>query len=172
MPSLLPKYFLKRKAPIVAKEILGCTLVRDDGKEIRRFIIRETEAYDGLKDKASHASGGKTKRNEIMFREAGHIYIYFVYGMHYMLNIITGEKDYPSAILIRGLEGINGPARITKRLGIDKKLNGKILGKGSGLWIEKIEKKIKDKDIKQAPRIGVHYAGPIWSKKKWRFFLK
>jgi DNA-3-methyladenine glycosylase len=132
-------------------------------------MITETEAYDGWNDKASHASRGKTKRNEIMFRSAGHIYVYFTYGMHWMLNIVTGKKDYPAAVLIRGLEGINGPARLTKRLDITRALNGKRLGRTSGLWIESRARHIAPSSIKRTPRIGVAHAGPAWARKKWRF---
>ena len=134
-------------------------------------MITETEAYDGFNDKASHASRGRTARNSIMFGPAGHAYVYFVYGIHWMLNVVTGPKDYPAAVLIRGLEGLNGPARLTKALGIDKSLNGKLLGKTSGLWIEPRTVRIPPSKIKASPRIGVDYAGPIWSKKKWRFTL-
>jgi len=177
----------------VAEDLIGCYLVRRqrsrNGKwKIERFIITETEAYDGFRDKASHASRGKTKRNEIMFRSAGHIYVYFTYGMHWMLNIVCGKENYPAAVLIRGVRSIsdkskgdgailNGPAKLTKHLKITGTLNGMKLGRASGLWIEMPAKKIiagqsiTPRMIKKMPRIGVDYAGPIWSKKKWRFVL-
>jgi DNA-3-methyladenine glycosylase len=134
--------FFNRSTPKIAHDLIGCVLVHKNGRTIRRLMITETEAYDGSKDKASHASRGKTKRNEIMFRSAGHIYVYFTYGMHWMLNIVTGPEDYPAAVLIRGgidcdtKMPVNGPARLTKKLGIDGRLNGKRLGRASGLWIE------------------------------------
>lgn len=115
-----------------------------------------------------------------MFEEAGTIYVYFTYGMHWMLNIVTEEKGCPTAILIRGTENISGPARLTKRLQIDKSLNGKKLGKKSGLWIES-DLKIKNSKpaspagrlkIVRTPRIGVSYAGKIWANKPYRFILK
>jgi DNA-3-methyladenine glycosylase len=174
--KMLMLTFFNKPTVKVAMGIIGCSLARRRGSKIERFMIIETEAYDGFRDKASHASRGKTRRNEIMFRSAGHIYVYFTYGMHWMLNIVTGPKDYPAAVLIRGVENLknsvalNGPARLTKALRIDGKLNGKILSRKSGLWIESGKGKPISKIIR-TPRIGVDYAGPIWSKKKWRFIL-
>ncbi len=144
-----------------------------NGKIIARMIT-DVEAYDGFRDRASHASRGKTKRNFPMFGEAGRWYVYFTYGMHWMLNIVTREEGYPAAVLIRGVEGTNGPARVTKYFHIDKKLNGKGADKSSGLWIE--DRGIKSaswrKKIRRSPRIGVDYAGPVWAKKRYRFFIR
>lgn len=164
--------FFERPAGIVAKELLGKYLTRRIGKEIKRFVITEVEAYDGFKDKASHASRGMTKRNAPMFGDAGVWYVYFTYGMHWMLNIVAGPKDYPAAVLIRAAEGINGPARLTKFLKIDKKFNNRKSAVKTGLWIEDNAgfKNSKFK-IKKFPRIGVSYAGPVWSKKLLRFSL-
>ena len=135
-------------------------------------MITKVEAYDGYKDKASHASRGKTERNQVMFGPAGYFYIYFTYGMHWMLNIVTGPKNYPAAVLIRGTKEINGPARLTKFLKIDKKFNGKKAELKTGLWFEDRGVKINPKDIMKTARVGVAYAGPVWSKKKYRFLLK
>lgn len=153
-------------------------------------MITEVEAYDGFKDKASHASRGKTLRNAPMFGEAGRWYVYFTYGMHHMLNIVTGPKNYPAAVLIRGIQyfgrptslNLNGPAKLTKYLKIDKKFNNKIAAPKIGIWIaaptESERASLKNNflsgkiKIKNLPRVGVAYAGPIWSKKKWRFDIK
>lgn len=170
--KLLHLSFFNRPTVDVARDLIGCYLVRKRGNRIMRLIITETEAYDWPSDKASHAHRGKTKRNEIMFREYGHIYVYFTYGVHWMLNIVTGPEDYPATVLIRGVvEGLNGPARLTKALGITGKLNGKILSRKAGLWIEKPTKKTPRTRIKSAARIGVDYSGPVWSRKKYRFVL-
>src|SRR3989344_3016714 len=134
MKKILPQSFFNRPTVLVAQELLGKFLVRRVGKRKIAVMITETEGYDGFKDKASHAHRGKTARNSIMFGEAGHWYVYFTYGMHWMLNIVTGPEKYPAAILIRGVEGINGPARITKALHINKLMNGKLADRETGLW--------------------------------------
>jgi DNA-3-methyladenine glycosylase len=176
----------------VARELLGKFLVRRSGSKTVALMITETEAYDGPEDKASHASRGKTERNKIMFGRAGVWYVYFTYGMHWMLNVVTGPKDYPAAVLIRGAvlfpilssdghsnilqnvrmsEKIDGPAKITKYLKIDRKFNGRPADKKTGLWIEDRGVKIASKMIKRSKRIGVDYAGE-WADKPYRFQLK
>jgi DNA-3-methyladenine glycosylase len=170
MKKVLGQEFFDRKTLKVARDLLGKVLVRKIGKELSLEIITEVEAYVGPHDLACHSSRGKTKRNEIMFREAGTIYVYFTYGMHWMLNIVTEENDFPAAVLIRSTENISGPARLTKALKIDKKLNGKKLGKRSGLWIEDNGERVGK--IIRTKRVGVDSAGEIWANKKYRFILK
>lgn len=171
MSKILTQKFFEQPTLNAAKKLLGKYLVRHyRGKIIREMII-EVEAYDGLKDKASHASAGLTPRTKIMFGPAGCWYVYFTYGMHWLLNIVTGKEGYPAAVLIRGVDGINGPARVTKFFHIDKKLNGKSASRRTGLWIEDKRVKIKNSEIKKDRRIGVAYAGPIWAKKKYRFSI-
>jgi len=193
---ILPKFFYNKNTLQVAQDLLGCFLVRriphpqplshssrrGRGERILRCKIVEVEAYNGPKDLASHASRGRTERNSVMFGQPGIIYVYFTYGMHYMLNIVTEEKDYPAAILIRAVEpvshsahrtshNINGPARLTKALKIDKSFNGlPIYTKKYGLWIESRNKNEKPRIVK-AKRIGVDYAGK-YKNKKWRFYIK
>lgn len=168
---ILAGKFFERQTLKVARDLLGKSLCRRSGKIIICRAITEVEAYDGFKDKASHASRGMTSRNKIMFGEAGHWYVYFTYGIHWMLNIVTGKAGYPAAILIRGVLGVNGPARVTKFLKIDKKFNEKSASRKTGLWIEDGGENIKKSQIKKSPRIGVAYAGPIWSKKRYRLHL-
>ena len=172
MRKILRRQFFDRDTPLVAKELLGKYIVRKIGKKTIALKITETEAYDGFSDKASHASRGKTARNTVMFGPAGYFYVYFTYGMHWMLNVVTGKKDYPAAILIRGVEGYNGPAKLTKFLAIDKKLNALLASPKSELWFEDRGEKVDPKNIKATGRIGVNYAGPVWSKKNWRFVFK
>ncbi len=169
----LPQSFFEKKTLQVARELIGKYLVREiDGTVIRQRIT-ETEAYVGPHDLACHSSRGKTLRNTPMFAEASTIYVYFTYGMHWMLNIVTEEKDFPAAVLIRGTENVNGPARLTKALKINKSLNGLKLGKASGLWIEEDLKTENSKlKITRTPRIGVAYAGSGWAEKPYRFVLK
>jgi DNA-3-methyladenine glycosylase len=166
----LGKEFFNRPVLIVAENLLGKFLVRRVNGKVVRFMITEVEAYDGLQDKASHARFGLTKRNAPMFEQGGVWYVYFTYGVHWLLNVVCGKKGHPAAILIRGVDGISGPARITKALKIDKKFNNKIASPKTGLWIEDNPgfENLKFK-IENSPRIGVNYAGPIWSKKPWRF---
>jgi len=103
----------------VARELLGTVLcVRKKSGSIFRSVINETEAYDGEKDLACHASKGRTARTSTMYERGGVCYVYLCYGMHWMLNIVTGEEGYPAAVLIRGTEAFNGPGRLTKGLGV------------------------------------------------------
>ncbi|MBD3248161.1 DNA-3-methyladenine glycosylase [Candidatus Falkowbacteria bacterium] len=170
--KILKKDFFKRPTLIVAKELIGKYLVKKvDGKEMA-LMITEVEAYDGPRDKASHASRGMTDRNAIMFAEGGYIYVYLCYGMYNMLNFVTGEKDYPAAILIRGVEGFDGPGKLTRHLKIDRSFNKMEICPKSGLWVEDRGEVIAKKDIIRTPRIGVDYAGEIWKNKPYRFVLK
>lgn len=169
---LLGKQFFERDAQTVAKELLGQFLVRRIGKKEIAVMITETEAYDGPHDKASHAHRGRTKRNEPMFGEAGVWYVYLCYGMHEMLNIVTGPKEYPAAVLIRGVGTVRGPGRVTKALKIERAFNNKKAVRASGLWIEDRGVKFAPRDIGRAARIGVSYAGFKWGAQKYRYFIK
>ena len=175
-------FFNDKNAAKIAKNLLGKFLVRRYRGKIIAYVITEVEVYNGFKDKASHAYRGKTERNKVMFGFAGHWYVYFTYGMHWMLNIVTGPKDYPAAILIRNIKVAHsepsrntalsyGPAKLTKAFHVDKKINGKSAGRSSGLWIEDRGLRIKKEQIKNSARIGVDYAGPVWSNKKLRFYI-
>jgi len=164
--------FYQRPALVVARELLGKFLVvrKKNGRVVAKMIT-EVEAYDGIRDKASHASRGKTARNAAMFEAGGIWYVYFVYGMYEMLNVVVGRKDYPAALLIRGVEGVHGPGKLTKTLGITRRFNGLPASRVTGLWIEDRGVRVPRSAIKTSPRIGVAYAGPVWSKKHYRFFL-
>jgi DNA-3-methyladenine glycosylase len=168
---ILPPSFFNSSTLVAARGLLGKFLVRKFRGNITKDMITEVEAYDGFNDRASHASGGLTSRNQIMFGKFGFWYVYFVYGMHWMLNIVTREKGYPAAVLIRGTSGVSGPARVTKYFKVGSQFNGRLAEVSSGLWIEDREIVIPPKEIKISSRIGVGSAGPIWSKKPWRFYL-
>jgi len=199
MPKILAKQFYNNKTLKVAQDLLGCFLVilpnskspaipplarsgrahANKNAKIKYKII-ETEAYCGPNDLASHASRGRTDRNKVMFGGPGIIYIYLVYGMHYMLNIVTEKENYPAAVLIRGVElvdnlvnkKLDGPAKLTKTLKIDKKFNGlPIYTKKHGLWIEGREKDLKPSQIKKVKRVGIDYAKE-YKDKLWRFIIK
>ena len=169
MRKILEPAFFDRNTLEVAQELLGKYLVRRIEKQEIALIVNEVEAYDGFNDKASHASRGMTPRNKVMFGAAGYFYLYFVYGVHWMLNIVTGPKNYPAALLIRGAGDINGPARLTKKLQIDRKFNQVIALPKTGLWFEDRGIIIENREIIATVRIGVDYAGPIWAKKPYRF---
>ena len=165
----LPYSFYHRPCLDVARNLVGKVLVhRVDGREYR-LRITETEAYCGESDTACHASKGRTKRTEVMYMEAGTIYIYLCYGVHWMLNIVTGEIDQPEAVLIRACEGkMNGPGKLTKALQITGALNrGSILG--DALWIE-------DDGFTCAvatdTRVGIGYASDEDQSRLWRFKLQ
>lgn len=177
MKKLLKRNFYNCTTLEVAKELLGSFLVREiDGKEIRGMIT-EVEAYIGTGDLASHASKGRTLRTELMFGQAGHAYVYLVYGMHHCLNVVTEEKDFPAAVLIRSVlidgleyEKTNGPGKLCKVLKIDRNLNGADVTIGKDLWIEK-GKSLSEKEIKISPRKGVDYAGAC-AKYPWNFSIE
>ena len=172
MRRMLPQRFFNRPTLIVARELLGKFLIRHLGKKTFAVMITEVEAYDGPHDLASHASKGSTPRTKVMFGEAGRFYVYFTYGMHWMLNVVTGSKGYPAAVLLRGgvIAGtsINGPARLTKFLHIGKSFNDKYATKKTGLWFEDRGVKIRKKEIIAGKRVGVEYAG-AWAKKPYNF---
>jgi len=155
--------------PELAKALLGRTLCRrlPDGTVIRTRIT-ETEAYDGFEDKASHAHRGPTPRNEVMFGPPGRTYVYLCYGVHWLLNLTTRPKGIPGAILIRGIEGVTGPGRLTRHLQITGADNQQKLTRSEGIWVENSPSAL-EKEIIATPRVGIDYAGPEWAAKTWRF---
>lgn len=170
MSKRLPTSFYQRDVLDVAPDLLGKILVRRfSGQRVEKFLITEVEAYRGGKDKACHANKGKTARTEVMFREGGLVYVYLVYGIHWMLNFVAGEEEDASAVLIRGLNDISGPGRVGKALQLDNSFYGENLATSDRLWVENSGNVAK---YKTAPRIGIHYAGEPWVSKKWRYILK
>jgi DNA-3-methyladenine glycosylase len=160
--------FYNRDVLEVAPELVGKTLVRSfNDNSTERFTITEVEAYRGVEDLACHASKGRTPRTDMMYRQGGLVYVYLIYGMYWMLNVVTGESDNPQAVLIRGLDDCYGPGRLTKKLMIGKDFYGEDLIRSPRLWVEENQ---HNYSIITAPRIGVDYAGEVWSSKPWRFF--
>ncbi|MFA5736921.1 MAG: DNA-3-methyladenine glycosylase [Candidatus Paceibacterota bacterium] len=170
---ILGKRFFQRSTPEVAKDLLGKYLVRrfNDGRVLAEMIT-EVEIYDGPKDKASHASKGKTLRTAPMFEAGGIFYVYLCYGMYQMLNIVTGDRDYPAAILIRATRETRGPGRLTGKFAIDKKFNNQPATRETGLWFEDRKRESPPQKIVRTPRTGVDYAGEIWKNKRYKFSLK
>lgn len=161
--------FFKRDAIEVAPELVGKLLVREIDGEIIKLRISEVEIYKGEGDTACHAHKGRTKRTEVMYGEGGKFYVYLCYGIHYLLNIVTGNIDEPQAILIRATVEANGPGKLTKVLKIDKNLNGIEASKESTLWFE--DDGMKYKCFKDK-RVGIGYASKKDQNRLWRYILK
>jgi DNA-3-methyladenine glycosylase len=167
---MLDQNFFDRDVLKVAPELVGKIIIRkfDDGS-IRRFRITQTEAYRGENDKACHASKGRTPRTEIMYHQPGTIYVYLIYGMYWMLNFVTERVNIPQAVLIRAIEGYDGPGKLTKALQIDQTFNNQTIVDNQRI---KLFDDLYQPEVITAPRIGVDYAGKIWAKKPWRFIDK
>ena len=181
---MLDKKYFQKNAEIVAPSLLGKLLCRNINNQIIKSRIVETEAYQGKDDTACHASKGKTKRTSVMYKAGGVIYIYLIYGMYHMLNIVTGKQNQPQAVLIRAVEPVNnfnekqsalkkqsnGPGKLCRFLEITGSLNDQTLSKQS-LWIED-DLTYDNFDIIATTRIGIGYADKIDQDKLWRFYLK
>jgi DNA-3-methyladenine glycosylase len=165
----LQREFYIRDVLEVAPDLVGkIMVVRTEGNCFRRFPVTDVEAYRGSDDRACHASKGRTKRTEIMYHDGGRLYVYLIYGMYWMLNVVTGDAENPQAILIRGVESLSGPGKLTKTLGIDRTFYGEDLTVSERLWFEDTGVK---PEIKTGERIGIDYAGEYWKSRPWRFYL-
>jgi DNA-3-methyladenine glycosylase len=185
--KILTHAFYDRPTLAVARELLGARLVRILDGELLAGVITETEAYIGETDLGCHAKAGKTKRNAVMFGPPGHAYVYFTYGMHWMLNAVTEREDFPAAVLIRAIrpaEGIDtilarrkggdtlGPAKITQALGIDRLQNSTDLcSREAELWIEAGEP-VAETSVMVGPRVGLFTVPEPWKSIPWRFQVK
>ena len=174
----LSKEFYLCRAPELAPELLGKLLCRrilrlsEDGRVEEKTIkcrITETECYFGESDTACHASRGITPRTEVMYREGGVAYIYLCYGIHSLLNIVSGPEGFPEAVLLRGVEGYDGPGKLTKALGIDCSLNGASFTTSEDLWLEDDG---YSASYETGKRIGIDYATEEYRNILWRFTLK
>jgi len=165
----LQKDFYIRDVLVVAPEIIGKNLViRLDDDTSGRYRVTEVEAYRGSEDKACHACKGRTVRTEIMFHEGGKLYVCLIYGMYWMLNVVTGQENNPQAVLIRGVESLPGPGKLTKSLGIDRTFYGEDLTLSRRIWLEETD---FEPVIKTGERIGIEYAGEYWMTRPWRFYI-
>lgn len=165
--------FFQRPVEAVAPALIGCRLCRrwPDGR-VSRAEVREVEAYAGPEDLASHARFGRTARNRIMFAAGGNWYVYLCYGIHWMLNVTAGPEGEPAAILLRGAGEWSGPGRLTRALEVDKRFGDLPCNPHTGLWFETPgETPPEPARVRQTPRIGVDYAGPVWSAQPWRWLL-
>ncbi len=167
--------FYARPTLLVAREMLGTTLVHVDDSGLRRAgRIVETEAYVGPHDAASHARSGPTRRGALMYGPPGVAYVYLIYGMHYCFNAVTETVGYPGAVLVRAIEPLEnaerggGPALVCRALHIDRSCTGVDLVTGN-LGLEDAPS-VPDEDVRIGPRIGVDYAGE-WAAHPWRFWV-
>lgn len=190
-PTPLPRRFYAGSALDVARALLGCVIVRQlpaaAGGHLLAGRIVETEAYAGEADRACHAHAGKTARNAVMYGPPGHAYVYFIYGVHDMMNVVCSVADRPEAVLLRALEPVHelaamrtlravqrdhdvasGPGKLCRALAITRALNGHDLCVPP-LWIA-AGTPAPGERIRRGPRIGVDYAGPD-AKRPWRFYL-
>lgn len=156
--------FYHRPCLEVARDLVGKVLVCGD----KKLRISETEAYCGEADTACHAHKGKTKRTEVMYMQAGTIYIYLCYGVHWLLNIVTGEENEPEAVLIRACIDANGPGKLTKRLGITGELNRQSI-RGDALYLEDDGFQC---EIVTDKRVGIAYASEEDQARPWRFKMQ
>lgn len=189
--KVLSEDFYHRETLIVARELLGMRLVRmDHGQRISGRIV-ETEAYCGEEDQGCHCKAGRTPRTQVMYGPPGRAYVYFIYGMHWLLNFVTEPVGQPGAVLIRGLlpeEGqqliaarrkgqpehrwMDGPAKICQALAIDGALNGQEVCRGDGeLFVERTPPP-ETRRIHTTPRIGLDSVPEPWKSIPWRFLLK
>ena len=160
--------FFYRPCLTVARELVGKVLVRNiDGRQLR-LRITETESYCGEEDTACHAHKGRTKRTEVLYAEAGTIYVYLCYGIHWLLNIVTGEKEQPEAVLIRACAEANGPGKLTKALCITGELNRKSITGQDELWLEDDGYRC---EIALDKRVGIGYATEEDQDRLWRFVM-
>lgn len=161
--------FFQRDGYLVAQEIIGKLLcVNLDGTTFK-YRITEVELYSGESDSACHASKGKTNRTEIMYEKGGYLYVYLCYGIHNLLNVVTGDQGYPEAILIRGIEDYNGPGKLTKALNITREHNKLFIDDLDSIWFEDDKKRY---EIETTPRVGIGYATKENQNKLWRFSIK
>lgn len=165
--QVLPLAFFQQDVLAIAPLMPGMVLCRRfaDGT-VWRATITEVEAYRGEADLACHACKGRTARTEVMYRSGGCIYVYLVYGMYWMLNVVTGSPGDPQAVLIRAVEGINGPGRLGRLLQLDRSFYGELLDGNQRLWVEL---GTPFNGINALSRIGIDYAGEPWRSMPWRF---
>ena len=164
---LLTSAYFARPATELARDLLGKWLCVRGAEGVLRRRILETECYFGEEDTACHAHKGRTPRTDTLYQAGGITYIYLCYGIHALLNIVTGEEDHPEAVLIRGVEGAIGPGRVTKQLGLTTAQNRTPLCPECGIWIE--DDGTPPPDFTAGPRVGIDYAAPEDRARPWRY---
>ena len=167
---MIPRAFFAAPATDLAPRLLGKWLCRRVGDTVLRCRITETECYYGEEDTACHAHHGRTARTETLYLPGGVTYVYLCYGIHSLLNLVTGPEGHPEAVLIRGVEGASGPGRVTKKLCVTCADNKTPLTPASGLWLE--EDEAPPPAVVAGSRVGVDYAAPADRERPWRFMVK
>ena len=160
--------FFDRDALEVAPQLVGKILVSKLSGEEIRVRITETEAYCGEADTACHAHKGRTKRTEALYCESGTVYVYLCYGMHWLMNVITGGRENPQGVLFRAGEGCEGPARLTKKLGVTGELNLSSFVDNPVIWIEDDG---EEHSYHTEKRVGINYVAQEDIDKPWRFVI-
>lgn len=164
----------------VARSLIGKFIVHKAGRNSVAAMITEVEAYKGPRDLAAHsAKGRRTARVEPLYGDGGTVYVYFIYGIHWMLNFATAGKEIGEGVLIRGvladLQGearyLAGPGRVTTLLGVDKAVNGDDAVTSKRIWLEDRGARIVLRRLHRGPRIGVDFAGEYWAARPWRFWI-
>lgn len=170
MGRVIPPAFFAAPATDLAPRLPGKWLCRRVGDTVLRCRITETECYYGEEDTACHAHHGRTARTDTLYLPGGFTYVYLCYGIHSMLNLVTGPEGHPEAVLIRGVEGASGPGRVTKKLAIRCADNRLLLTPEAGIWLE--EDEAPPPAVVAGPRVGIDYADPADRERPWRFIIK
>ncbi|MEA2624973.1 MAG: DNA-3-methyladenine glycosylase [Candidatus Binatota bacterium] len=191
-PSPLPQEFYRRPTLRVARDLLGCILVHRTSDGATAGLVVEVEAYRGPKDRGAHSFGGRrTARNEVMYGAPGYAYVYFTYGMHFCMNVVTEEEGRPEAVLLRALRPLAGVALMRRRRSLDRDVPAERLARGPGnlcraMGIDRSRngadltagdlslyagETIRGAAVARSPRIGIDYAGE-WAGRPWRWFLR
>ena len=165
---LLGNYY-RRPATELASDLIGKLLCRRTQEGIIKYRITETECYYSEQDTACHASKGKTERTKVLYEKGGTSYVYLCYGIHSLFNVVTGKEGFPEAVLIRGVEGFNGPGKVTKAMDIDRSLNGIDLVRSKELWIEDDGTR---PEYTAAKRVGIDYATEEYRNMLWRYIIQ
>lgn len=163
----LKKDFYLRPATELSVLLLGKLLVRKTEQGVVKARITETECYFGEEDTACHAHRGKTDRTRILYEEGGLAYVYLCYGIHSLLNVVSGNKGHPEAVLIRAVDGYNGPGKLTKALSITREQNYTDLCTSDELWIE--DDGLVPTEIQRSKRVGIDYATQEYQDVLWNF---
>jgi DNA-3-methyladenine glycosylase len=164
----------------VARDLLGKFIVRSDRGRRLSAMITEVEAYKGPSDRACHTYGGRrTPRVEPLYGEGGTVYVYLVYGLHWLLNFSTAGLNRPEGVLVRAIladavgeqRHIVGPGKVSRYLKVDKKLDGADATDSKRMWLEDRGVRIPAQCVKRGPRVGVDFSGPYWAARPWRFWI-